>query len=140
MAHFTELETPLIDVMHAAPGSEAAALLQRTDFAQPALFTLEVAIRHVWKSWGVQPDLALGHSVGEISAAHVAGVLNLSDACRLVAAGGRLTQLVSTRGSMISLGASAVEVTRVIDVVSLFGNVDIASHNTPMQTVAIRRC
>jgi amino acid adenylation domain-containing protein/thioester reductase-like protein len=135
-AHFTELAMPLIDVMHAAPGSDAAALLQRTDFAQPALFTLEVALWHLWNSWGVQPDLALGHSVGELSAAHVAGVMNLSDASRLVAARGRLMQAVSTRGSMVSLESSAEEVTRAIDILGLVGKVEIAGYNTPTQTVA----
>ncbi|RYP50631.1 hypothetical protein DL768_003913 [Monosporascus sp. mg162] len=135
-AQFTELERQLIEVMQAAPGSDAAALLQRTDFAQPAIFALEVALWHLWKSWGVQPDLAFGHSVGELAAAHVAGILDLSDACRLVAARGRLMQAVSIRGSMVSLEASAEEVTTAIEVLNLDGKVDIAGHNTPTQTVA----
>lgn len=135
-AHFTELEMPLVDIIQAVPGSEAARLLHRTDFAQPALFTLEVALWHLWKSWGVQPDLVLGHSVGELSAAHVAGIFNLSDACRLVAARGRLMQAIPTRGKMVSLEASADEVTKEIAALGLVGKVDIAGHNTPTQTVA----
>ncbi|KAF2469221.1 nonribosomal peptide synthetase 7 [Lindgomyces ingoldianus] len=135
-AKFTQLETPLMEVMHATPSSDAAALLKRTDFAQPALFALEVALWCLWKSWGVQPDLALGHSVGELAAAHVSGILNLSDACRLVAARGRLMQAVSLHGSMVSLEASAEEVTTAIEILGLVSKVDIAGHNTPIQTVA----
>lgn len=135
-AQFTELERPLIDVMQAAPGSDIAALLQRTDFAQSAIFALEVALWHLWKSWGVQPDLAFGHSVGELVAAHVAGVFDLSDACRLVAARGRLMQAIPTRGGMVSLEASAEEVMAAIEALGLVGKVDIAAHNEPTQTVA----
>ncbi|KAF2176510.1 nonribosomal peptide synthetase 7 [Zopfia rhizophila CBS 207.26] len=135
-ALFTELETPLIDVMHAAPGSDAAVLLERTDFAQPALFALEVALWRLWRSWSVQPDMLLGHSVGELAVAHVAGVFDLSDACRLVAARGQLMQAVSDHGSMVSLEASAGEVTRAIEALSLAGMADVAGHNTPTQTVA----
>ncbi|EUC43582.1 hypothetical protein COCMIDRAFT_7015 [Bipolaris oryzae ATCC 44560] len=139
-AHFTELEMPLREVMHAAPDSEAAALLQRTDFAQPALFTLEVALWHLWKSWGVEPNYVLGHSVGELSAAHVSGILDLSDACRLVAARGRLMQAVPTRGSMVALEASAEEVSRTMDTIGVVNKVDIAGHNTPRQTVISGDC
>ncbi|EMD60240.1 polyketide synthase PKS15 [Bipolaris sorokiniana ND90Pr] len=139
-AHFTELEMPLREVMHAAPDSEAATLLQRTDFAQPALFTLEVALWHLWKSWGVAPNYILGHSVGELSAAHVSGILDLSAACRLVAARGRLMQAVPIRGSMVALEASAEEVSRVMDTIGVVYKVDIAGHNTPSQTVVSGDC
>ncbi|KZF26938.1 nonribosomal peptide synthetase 7 [Xylona heveae TC161] len=135
-AHFTELEMPLLDVMQAVPGSDTATLLRRTDFAQPAIFALEIALWHLWKSWGVQLDLALGHSVGELAAAHVTGVLNLSDACRLVAARGRLMHAVSTQGRMVSLEASGEEVATAIEVLGLVSNVDIAAYNAPQQTVA----
>jgi acyl transferase domain-containing protein len=135
-AQFTELERPLIDVMQAAPGSATAALLQQTAFAQPALFALEVALWHLWKSWGVQPDLVLGHSVGEVTAAHVIGIMDLPDACRLVAARGRLMQAVSLRGTMVSLETSAEGVRTAIYKLGLVGKVDIAGHNTPSQTVA----
>jgi len=136
-AHFTDLETPLLDVMWAEPQSETVALLHRTDFAQPAIFALEVALWRLWQSWGVQPQILLGHSVGELAAIHVAGVLDLSDACRLVAARGRLMQALasSRRGSMVSLEASGSEVTAVISVLGLDDKVDIAGHNTPTQTV-----
>ncbi|OCL14727.1 nonribosomal peptide synthetase 7 [Glonium stellatum] len=137
IAHFPDLGTPLLDVMWADPQSEAAALLHRTDFAQPAIFALEVALYRLWQSWGVQPQIVLGHSVGEIAAIHIAGVLDLSDACRLVAARGRLMQaLASSRsGSMASLEANAAEITAAISALGLDGKVDIAGYNTPMQTV-----
>lgn len=131
-----ELERPLMQVMHAAPGSDDAALLGRTDFAQAAIFALEVALWHLWTSWGVHPVLALGHSVGEVAAAHVAGVLDLADACRLVAARGRLMQAVPLRGRMVSLEGGTDEVAAAIAALGLAGCVDVAAHNTPAQTVA----
>ncbi|MCJ1441372.1 MAG: hypothetical protein MMC23_001858 [Stictis urceolatum] len=136
-AHFTDLETPLLDVIWADTQSEAAALLNRTDFAQPAIFALEVALFRLWQSWGVQPQMVLGHSVGELAAIHVAGVLNLSDACRLVAARGRLMQALPSdrRGSMVSLEANAVEVIAAISVLGLDSKIDVAGHNTTTQTV-----
>ncbi|KAL2155255.1 hypothetical protein VTH82DRAFT_3931 [Thermothelomyces myriococcoides] len=129
-SHFTEPGRPLIPVMHAAPGGDDATLLQRTDFTQPAIFALKVALWHLWKSWGVDPVLVLGHSVGEIAAAHVASILDLPDVCRLVIARGQLIHAVPPRGRMVSLEGSADEVTAVIRTLG------IAANNTPTQTVA----
>ena len=136
-SYFTDLEKPLLEVMWADPQSEAAAFLSRTDFAQPAIFALEVALCRLWQIWGVQPQVVLGHSVGEIAAAHIAGVLDLPNACRLVAARGRLMEdLTSSRhGSMASLQASATEVTTAISALSCQSKVEIAACNTPEQTV-----
>ncbi|KAJ9158137.1 Erythronolide synthase, modules 1 and 2 [Coniochaeta hoffmannii] len=132
----SELEAPLLDVMWAEPGTAAAALLQCTEFAQPALFALEVALYRLWESWGVTPAFVLGHSLGELVAAHVAGVMDSPDACRLVAARGRLMQALSCDNhSMVSVEASAAEVAQGVEELGHGGEVDVAAYNTPFQTV-----
>jgi thioester reductase-like protein len=134
-AQFTELEKPLLDVMWADPDSEDAALLNRTDFTQPALFALEVALWRLWESWGVQAELLLGHSIGELAAAHVAGIFDLSDACRLVEARGRLMQTLPGGGAMASVEASGAEAEAALEALGLNGKVDVAGLNSPTQTV-----
>lgn len=135
VAHFSDLERPLLDVMWADANSDEATLLNRTDFTQPALFALEVALWRLWESWGVQPSLLLGHSIGELSAAHVAGVFSLADACLLVAARGKLMQALPSGGAMASLEANGTEVQAAIDLLKLTGNISIAALNSPQQTV-----
>ena len=124
----------LVDVMFAEEGSEEAEQLHQTGTTQPALFALEVALARLWQSWGVGPELLLGHSIGEIAAAHIAGVFCLQDACRLVEARGRLMQALPTDGAMASLQASESEVRTVLGSPGR-GEVDIAAVNTPEQTV-----
>ena len=79
------LERPLASVLFPAEGAEeqAATLLNQTGFTQPALFAVGYALAQLWQSWGVRPDLLMGHSVGEIVAAHLAGVFSLDDAVKL---------------------------------------------------------
>ncbi|GED88467.1 type I polyketide synthase [Streptomyces sp. 6-11-2] len=115
-----------------ATGERAAEELNQTLYSQPALFTLEYALAKLWMSWGLRPSVLIGHSIGEVTAAAVAGLFSLEDATTLVAARARLMQSVSTPGGMAAVGAPVEDVAPLLE---KYPDLAVAGVNSPEQTV-----
>ena len=125
------LETGLLDVVFARDGDDK--LINRTDYAQPALFAVEYALTELVKSWGIAPDALIGHSLGEIAAACAAEVFGLEDAMRLVIARGALMHRVPAGGAMAAIWAEHSMVQDLIDRIA--PDITVAAMNGPLNTV-----
>jgi len=107
---------------------EEASRMHDTAIAQPALFALQIGLARVLAEWGVRPSLVVGHSVGEVAAAHVSGALDLSTASRVIFHRGRC-MAAAPGGKMLALGVNAEEAARLVEP---FGSrVSLAAHNSP---------
>jgi myxalamid-type polyketide synthase MxaC len=120
----------LIDELRAEP---PVSRLDQTRVAQPALFALQVALAAQWRAWGIEPSAVVGHSVGEVAAAHVAGVLELSDAMRLVCRRGQIMQRATGQGKMAAVGLSLEE--GMLEIRGLEERLAIAAINAPRSIV-----
>ncbi len=107
-----------------SPDSEET--LRQTSYAQPALFAVEMGLARLWQSWGFEPDVVLGHSVGQYSAACVAGVFSLEDGARLMAERGRLFGSLPAGGRMVAVFAAAERVEGLTDE---FPSLSVAAYN-----------
>jgi acyl transferase domain-containing protein/7-keto-8-aminopelargonate synthetase-like enzyme len=128
------LARPLLDVLYAdAEPQGAGAAIDETAYTQPALFAVEYALAQLWRSWGVLPDVVLGHSVGEYVAACLAGVFDLSDALKLIAARGGLMQALPRNGAMLAVRAAEDRVLPLLE--PYRDRVSIAAVNGPNDIV-----
>ncbi len=131
-AHFDpHLQHPLRDIMFAAEDDALAPLLHQTQYTQPALFALGTALHHLYLHHGIKPHYLAGHSIGELTAAHAAGILTLTDATTLVATRARLLQNLPPGGAMLTLHATEKDVLETLDP----QRVSLAAVNAPTSTV-----
>ncbi|MEM7532859.1 MAG: type I polyketide synthase [Chloroflexota bacterium] len=106
------LDKSLVEILYPHPDTDGSTLdiVNQTAYTQPALFTIEYALAALWKSWGIEPDMVMGHSVGEFVAASVAGVMSLEDSLKLLATRGQLMQSLPQNGSMLVVEADESQV------------------------------
>ncbi|MFN6560832.1 MAG: amino acid adenylation domain-containing protein [Nostoc sp. ChiSLP01] len=121
------LEKPLLSILY--PESESDSSLNETIYTQPALFALEYALFELWKSWGITPDVVMGHSVGEYVAACVAGVFSLEEGLKLICQRAKLMQTLAHKGEMLVVFADEAQVTTAIQPYAK--EVAIAAINAP---------
>ena len=117
----------LLDELRA---DESVSRVNQTEIAQPALFALQMGLAALWRSWGIEPDAVVGHSVGEVAAACFSGVLSLEDAVRVVYHRGRLLQRATGQGCMAAADISQEEAERLI--ADYQGRLTVAAINSPM--------
>jgi acyl transferase domain-containing protein/SAM-dependent methyltransferase len=124
------LQPGLLEVLR---GTDPAVSIHRTAYAQPALFAVEYALAMLWRSWGIEPVALMGHSLGEYTAACIAGVFPLADALRLVAERGRLTETLAADGAMAAVFGPEAEIAAVV--AESRGALAIAAYNGPEHLV-----
>ncbi|MEV8505707.1 type I polyketide synthase [Actinoplanes sp. NPDC051475] len=124
---------PLPDVVFAEAGSDLGDLIDQTMYTQAGLFAVETALYRLFASWGVRPDFVAGHSIGEITAAHISGVLDLAEAGELVAARARLMQALPGGGAMVAVQATEGEVAPLLE--DAPGVIDVAAVNSARSLV-----
>jgi acyl transferase domain-containing protein/acyl carrier protein len=120
-------------LLHELAAGVGQSRLEETQIAQPAIFALQVALAGLWRAWGIVPDAVIGHSVGEVAAAHIAGVLTLSEAVRLVFHRGRVMQKATGLGKMAVIGLSKAKTEELLQ--GYGGQLSIAALNSPTSTV-----
>lgn len=120
------------------PESRQTSEIDKTSYTQPALFAIEYALVQLWKSWGIEPDAVMGHSVGEYVAACIAGVFSLKDGLKLIASRGSLMQALPPEGEMVAVLASE---SQVKDAIQPYGSeVAIAAINSSRNIVISGKC
>nr|WRX36517.1 hypothetical protein [Cystobacterineae bacterium] len=112
---------------------ESASNLGRIDVVQPALFAMAVALAALWRSWGIEPDMVVGHSMGEVAAAHVAGALSLEDAVAIICRRSRLMRRISGQGEMAVVELSLADAEAALT--GYEGRLSVAVSNSPRSTV-----
>ncbi|MDJ0508249.1 MAG: type I polyketide synthase [Crocosphaera sp.] len=127
----TYLDKSILEIIY--PQNEQDSSIHDTGYTQPALFTIEYALAQLWRAWGIEPDVVMGHSVGEYVAACIAGVFSLEDGLKLIAHRGRLMQQLPSGGKMVALMASETQVQELIAPHS--DKISIATLNGPQSVV-----